>query len=122
MLNYNFTRIFKARGIERPFTFLTKSGFSDQFATKVKNNRVKVLRLKEMERLCMLLKCTPNDLLEWMPDQDSGVDGGHPLHTIRKTDKVIDLTKTLNAIPLDQLDTIEAIIHQHLGKTDIEGG
>lgn len=114
MIKYNFDRIFKARGIEKPFTYLTNAGFSDNFATKVKNNRIKRLGLKELEKLCLLLHCTPNDFYEWIPDADSQVDKDHALHLIRKSDKVFDLTRTLNSVPLGELDKIEELINEKL--------
>lgn len=110
MIEYNFERIFKARGINKPFTYLVKAGFSDNFATKIKNHRVKRIGLKELEKLCVILRCTPNDFYEWTPDVDDKIDKKHPLNIIRKTDKVIDLTKTLNSVPLGELEEIEALI------------
>lgn len=116
MIKYNFDRIFKARGIDKPFTYLTKAGFSDNFATKIKNDRVKRLGLKEIERLCILLRCTPNDFFEWIPDNDQ-VDKDHALRLIRKSDKVFDLTKTLNSVPLGELDKIEELINEKIKST-----
>lgn len=110
MIHYNFERILKARGVERTFSYLRQAGFSDNFATKIKRNKVARLNLREIERLCVLLRCTPNDLYEWTPDNDSQVDKEHPLHKIRKSDKIIDLTKMLNSVPLGQLEEIELLI------------
>jgi hypothetical protein len=41
MLISNFKRILKARGIERPYTYLKNNGFSSSFASKVNGNTVK---------------------------------------------------------------------------------
>ena len=68
MLYYNFDRIFRARAIDRPFSYLQKAGFSPNFASRIKNNRVSRLNLLQMERLCLLLKCTPLDFMEWKPE------------------------------------------------------
>ncbi len=110
MIRYNFNRIFKARGIEKPFTYLSKAGFSQNFATKVKNNRVARLNMNELEKLCIILCCTPNDLCEWVPEKDVQLDLTHPLQTIKRTEKVIDITKILNSIPLEYLEDIESVI------------
>jgi DNA-binding Xre family transcriptional regulator len=64
MLISNFKRILKARGIERPYTFLKNAGFSSSFASKVNGNKVKRLNLSETERLCILLKCASNDFYD----------------------------------------------------------
>jgi len=115
MLTYNFSRIFKARGIEKPFTYLCKSGFSDQFATKVVNNRIKRLGLTETEKLCILLKCTPNDFMEWIPDSETDIQENHPMNYLRKHEKV-DMVKTINSIPLGQVPEIEKMIKEILEK------
>jgi DNA-binding Xre family transcriptional regulator len=114
MINFNFDRIFKARGVDKPFTYLRKAGFSDNFATKIKNNKIRRIGFKELEKLCLLLRCTPNDLYEWTPDTDSQIDDDHPIQAIRKSEKVFDLTKTLNSIPLSDLDKIEELINSTL--------
>lgn len=119
MINFNFERVFKARGIDKPFTYLIKAGFSDNFATKIKNNRVKRIGLKELEKLCIILRCTPNDFYQWTPDANDKSYSEHPLNIIRKTDKVIDLTKTLNSIPLGELEEIEALINDKIKGADI---
>ena len=48
MLTFNFSRIFKARGIEKPFSYLVKVGYSDNFATRIVNNRIKRLDLGDL--------------------------------------------------------------------------
>ncbi|MBS2213891.1 helix-turn-helix transcriptional regulator [Carboxylicivirga mesophila] len=112
MLAYNFDRIFKAKGIDRPFAFLRKVGFSDNFATRVKHNRVKRLDPVLIERLCIAFGCTPNDLMEWQPDKDSEVSDAHPLQQLRRTEKLFDLTKSLSALPLNKLNEIEQILNK----------
>jgi len=114
MLRYNFNRVFKARGIERPFTFLKQSGFSDTFASRAKNGRVSRLDLRLIERLCISLRCTPNDFIEWEPGPEQDLDEAHPLHKIRKNDRVIDIARTLNSVPIDKLDEIDQLIRERI--------
>ena len=114
MLTFNFTRIFKARGIDRPFSYLVKAGYSDNFATRIANNRVKRLNLKDVERLCELFQCTPNDLLEWIPGSKDADNDKHPLISIKRRDKVNQLTRILNSVPLDKLDEIESVIKKEI--------
>lgn len=114
MLTFNFNRIFKARGIDKPFSYLVKVGYSDNFATRIVNNRIKRLDLAEIEKLCELLQCTPNDLLEWIPDNKEKTNDKHPLISIRRSDKVVQLTQILNSIPLDKLNEIESVIKKEI--------
>jgi DNA-binding Xre family transcriptional regulator len=117
MLYFNFTRIIKARGIDKPFSFMVKQGFSDNFATKIINNRVERMNLKEVERLCNLFQCTPNDLLEWIPSRDESGNDKHPLAPLKRVDKVMDLTKLLYSVPMDKLSAIEEMIINETRKT-----
>lgn len=108
MLRYNFDRVFMARGIHHPFTYLKNAGFSITFASRVKNRRVARLNTDMLERLCMVLRCTPNDLMEWIPDDE--LDEKHPLQRIRRSDLQVDISRTLNSIPIDQLSEIDQMI------------
>ena len=114
MLNYNFSRVIKARGIENPSIFLQKQGFSQNFALNIINGNTRSLRLSSLEKLCIILKCTPNDVMEWVPDDESNVEENHPLNKIKKNDKVLNILKTLNSIPLDELEKIDKIIKANI--------
>ena len=116
MLTFNFSRIFKARGIDKPFSYLVKVGYSDNFATRIVNNRIKRLDLGDLEKLCELLQCTPNDLLEWIPESKDKINDNHPLISIKRNDKVVQLTQILNSVPLDKLSEIESVIKKEIEK------
>ena len=112
MLKYNFTRVFRAKAIERPYSFLRKAGFSENFSSKVKNNRVNRLNLDLLERLCESIGCTPNDFMEWTPDNHASLAHNHPLNELRRTEKIFDLTAAINSLPLYKLEEIEKLINK----------
>lgn len=116
MLTFNFTRVFKSRGIDKPFSYLVKKGYSDNFATRVVNNRIEKLNLKDVEKLCELLQCTPNDLLQWNPSKEDENNEKHPLYSIKRSEKVVELTKVLSSVPLDKLRDIESMIMNEINK------
>ena len=97
-------------------SFLTRAGFSDNFASRVKNNNVKRLGLIELEKLCLILNCSPNDLYEWVPDENSQVDKDHELNKIRRTDKVFNLTQALHKLSMQELEKVEGVLNQALKK------
>lgn len=110
MLQINLTRLFKARGIEQPYKFLVRNGFVPFTAHKYKNGKVDAIRLDHIERLCILLNCTPNDILEWLPQDLLDDTPNHPLQKIRKRDKKIEINKMLNNLSLDKLEEIEKML------------
>jgi DNA-binding Xre family transcriptional regulator len=116
MLTFNFTRIFKSRGIDKPFSYLVKLGYSDNYATRIVNNKIERLTLKDIEKLCELFQCTPNDFLEWIPGSNDLKNENHPLSSLKRSDKVVQLTKILNSVPLDKLADIETMINEKIRK------
>lgn len=116
MLTFNFTRLFKARGIDKPFTYLVKNGCSENFSTRVVNHRIERMSLKDVEKLCRLFNCTPNDLLQWTPPSGEMVPDDYPLKALIRTDKVIHLTQLLSNIPVDKLPDIEKLINEQMKK------
>lgn len=113
MLQINLTRIFKARGIEQPYKYLVQNGFVPFTAHKYKNGKVDHIRLDHIEKLCTLLNCTPNDILEWRPDDLLEDRANHPLQKIRTRDKKLEIGKLLNNFSLEKLEEIEKILISH---------
>ena len=116
MLYFNLNRVFKAKGIDKPFTYLVKHGYSNGFATSITNNRYRKLNLDDVQKLCELLSCTPNDIIQWVPDNAEVNTIDHPLAKLLRTDQVMDLNRTLNSIPFEKLIEIEKLIHSEINK------
>jgi hypothetical protein len=110
MLVINLERLFKARNISQAYKFLVNAGFVPFIAHKYKNSKVVQIRLDHIERLCIALNCTPNDLFEWFPDDLLDNRDDHPLHVIRKRDKKIEINKILAKLSLSQLEEMEKMI------------
>ena len=112
MIRFNFTRVFVARGIERPYSFLRKAGISGSFSSRISKNEVARMNVSNLERLCMILHCTPNDLLEWTPEKDFDPTKKHPLDAIKNTNTMINISNSLISIPADKLAEIESLIQK----------
>lgn len=112
MLFFSLKRIFKARSIEHPYKFLVQNGFVSFTAHKFKNSKVEQIRLDHIEKLCILLNCTPNDIFEWVPDNLLDDRADHPLQQIRKKEKKIEINKLLAKLSLEKLEEIQDYIAQ----------
>ncbi len=106
MLSYNLASIFKARGIDRPSTFLVKAGLSPSTAHAILNNNTRSFRLDHIELLCRVLVCEPNDLLVFTPDKDKPLPPEHPLNILRETETQNALKETLFTLSFKQLKEI----------------
>jgi DNA-binding Xre family transcriptional regulator len=106
MLELNLTPIFNARGIDRPYSFLVKAGFSPHSANAIINNKTRVFRLDHIEKLCKLLVCEPNDLVLYTPDNGQQLSADHPLNNLQTTGTIKNIKHTLATIPFKQLKEI----------------
>lgn len=84
MLVLNLKPILAARGIERPYSFLVKAGFTRNTAYNLLHSNTWIFRLAHIEKLCLLLNCTPNELLLWRKNNNELVDENHPITALKK--------------------------------------
>jgi DNA-binding Xre family transcriptional regulator len=103
MLSFNLTPIFKVRGIERPYSFLVKAGFTSHMANIIVSDKAKTLNLAHIETLCKILVCEPNDLLKFTPNKDNVYPQNHPLLKLQTTELTKTLDETLFTMPYKQL-------------------
>lgn len=109
MLTLKLNPIFRARGIERPYSFLVKAGLSSHTANVLLNSKTKVFRLAHIEKLCLVLKCEPNDLLIWYPDKNEILPEDHPLAKLKHSEvSAIDLKATLLNMPYSELKSLSS--------------
>ncbi len=101
MLSLDPKKVMLARGIATPFAFLRDAGIPASAAHKIYAGLYERPSLKHIELMCILLKCTPNDLLTWVPDK--GQDKDIPLNILQKEDEDLDFLKKLQALPIDEL-------------------
>ena len=112
MLKFNFQRILKARGVEKPYTYLVTEGFSRNIAVRMNTVMMKTMNLKDLEKQCVRFQCTPNDLLEWIPDRYVTDISTHPLRDLKRTDTSANIKAILSSIPISQLEEIENYIKE----------
>lgn len=92
------------RGIENHRQFIINLGFAAPTARKMLRKQVQKLDLENLERFCLALKCTPNDLLEWQPPQNQSDAEAQALAKL--THGTDDLTKLLATLPLEKVQEI----------------
>ncbi len=106
MLYFNLTRLLKLRGVERPYSWLVANGFVPQTAVNWSKNQIGYVRPEQMEKLCLLLNCTPNDLFDWREDGKTVVHDEHALRTLTKTAPDTSVQNAVRELPLDKLEKL----------------
>jgi DNA-binding Xre family transcriptional regulator len=112
MLYFNLQAIFKARQIERPYTFLVKIGIAPHTATRILNSNMQVLRLNHIEMLCKALYCEPNDLLAYKQETSNPLPATHPLHNLIPNTNDTNWQDQIKTMPLSQLNKISSMLNQ----------
>lgn len=106
MLYLNLQRIISQRGIANPNRFLVKHGFTAYTASRLLHNRLSGVSNEQLEKLCLALRCTPNDLYGWQKPADADIPQNHPLHELLPKQQSLDMVKKLQELPLDKLEAI----------------
>lgn len=83
MLQLRVKKLMKEKGIKAPLTAMMKAGISQGVAQKYLSNKKIWILYEHIEMLCLLLRCEPNDLFEFVPDGKTVVDEAQPLNKLK---------------------------------------
>jgi DNA-binding Xre family transcriptional regulator len=102
MLKLQIKELFELRGIKTPLVAMKKAGISHAIGHNYLSGKKKNLTLRNIEILCTLLRCTPNDLFVWTPDNESENYEGHPLQKLRPQ-ALPELHKVISHLSIDEV-------------------
>lgn len=111
MLNLNIKRVMLLRGIESPYRALVSLGFAPVTAKNLLENKTKRIEFRQLERICFYLNCTPNDLLEWQPSEQTANPSQYELIKL-KHENSEDMRKLLRSVPIDKFDEFAGLIQE----------
>jgi len=112
MIIFNPRRLVDLRGIRHPVAYLMKHGFGRSTASNLLTFKTPSVRFDHLEKLCLLLKCTPNDLFEWKPGKDAADDTSHPLNSLKRSTTTRNIADIVDDLPIDKLEQVEGLLDQ----------
>ena len=71
MIRLDILKLLEQRG-KKKYWLYKQMGMSYQNFNRMVNNQTKSIRFENLEALCQILECTPNDLFFIDPDQPEG--------------------------------------------------
>ena len=83
MLKLDLNHLARVRGIHLSWGWFRRHHFSHWVAAKFMKGDVKSLRIKEIQNLCMVFRCTPSDLFTWT-GSTSAKSYDHPLKALSR--------------------------------------
>ena len=115
MLKVNILRVCTMRSITKPLSFFRNHGFSSATATRIAGGYMNSFSLETVEKLCLSLNCTPNDLLEWTPSKDMAANSTHSLNALKRNEAIQNnINQLMNSVSLEKLEKIQEIIQKEL--------
>jgi DNA-binding Xre family transcriptional regulator len=104
--------MFALRKIDKPHQALVKNGFAKSSATNLLKYVNRRLTIEHVEKLCVLLNCTPNDLFEWRSKTNEALDEHHALNSLKRSDKSENLTEMIRKIPVEKLSQVDELLRE----------
>lgn len=112
MLKWNWKKLFKARGIDDPVKWMVKVGISRGVASRIANNKANMISLKNLEKLCRALNCTPDDALEFTPTEAEKKKDSLALLILKKGRSVQDAASLLRGLSFKKLRKIAKVLRK----------
>ncbi len=108
MLKLNLQQLMFNKGIERHTAYLMKHGIAHHTASRLVNGLIDKIHTKHLEKLCLALHCTIDDLFKWVPEDDIAVSEDHPLQKLRAVE--LNLSEELKKLSPEQMRSIKEFI------------
>jgi putative transcriptional regulator len=87
MLRIRIKEMMKEKGIKYPYSAMVKAGISRGVVNKYMTGEKTYIVARHVEKLCLLCRCMPNDLYEWVPDNTLQDDPTQPLQALKPKPK-----------------------------------
>ena len=103
MIALSIKDLFRLRGIRQPVKAMRKAGISHYVAHAYLKGKKQRMVVEHLEILCKLLRCTPNELFSWEPDNQAEDFPENPLQAIRKKERM-DLNEVLKGMSVEEIE------------------
>lgn len=91
---------------------MENNGFTRSSAVNIYNFYVTNIKVKNLEKLCRALNCTPNDFFEWREKEgEEALPETHALNALRR-EKTTEINKLMKDIPLEKLGDVEEFLKE----------
>ncbi len=112
MLKFNPKNILIRRGIEKTTAFLVNLGMDYSTASRFLKSKSQFVKIRDIEKLCVALNCTPNELFEWEADKKTVLPETHSLNALGNRERPKELREMVKDIPPDKLALIENLLNE----------
>ena len=112
MIELNIARVIALRGFQEPVTYLVNTGIAGYTARRMLSNKSYLLSMPQLEHLCRHLRCTPNDLYRYKPDNNTSEN--LPLNELKYEDQ--DFISQIRELSLAEMKELTQLIQERKKK------
>lgn len=112
MLKLSARHLFAAKAIIKPQGFLRNNGFSSYMANDIVMEKARNFKLDAMEKLCLVLNCTPHDLLVWEPDASIAEPSKFELSKLMRQKEIIKLSEQLRGLTIEEIEDVNRYVEE----------
>ena len=112
MIKLNLLQALKSKGIENTNKFLHQCEIPYYTASKLLNNKVESINFKYLEKICLQLHCTIDDLFVWIPDTSNKSSENHPLYKLVEKPANETINQKIKQLPFDKIQQINNYIDE----------
>jgi len=94
------------RGIKKPYSFFIKLGISHSISSRMGTDKANKILLRHLEKMCLELNCTPNDLLHWIPSDTKLDTPDTALYVLKKAESATAAAELLGRLPAARLEEL----------------
>lgn len=104
-----------ARGIDRPYSYLVNAGFSPTDARELLNTDISHFTIAQINKLCEVLHCSPDELLESSGQLVNMTDSGL-LSALKRSSKTSNWLHNLKENSLQELSKLKEVVKNYKNK------
>ena len=112
MLQLDIAGIMNEREIPNHNAYLCNNGFSPFIASRLLNNKTKSISFAHLQKLCLLFRCTPNDLYVWNAPNTMKNNTSQPIYALVPIIKKPFIASRLQHLPVEKLREIKKAIDE----------
>jgi DNA-binding Xre family transcriptional regulator len=113
MIALDLARLLESKEIQNPLRYLKKeAGFSYHIGRKLLYGRMARLNYSYLEQLCLLLNCTPNELLYWKPAPGTKATDKIALSKLAGRQRKDNLVRKINQLPEEKIDQLREWVNK----------
>lgn len=112
MLQLNVLELLAGRGITNPQRYLIKQGIPYYTVSRLVTNKSRNISFDALEQLCLVCKCTPDELFVWVADEATAGTEPVALEKLKPKPKLPTAAERLRNLSAEQVQKLQEFMDE----------